>query len=563
MKKIKSLILSGIAIALLCGCHEEEVKETTLEFESYPKTTFYYGEEFTNSGIVLKVTPANGEPFLTEDVKTSKIKTTMPGTQKVKVYYTNDEYDIDASLEYEIEVIDWTPEDKAIFSETSISQLSGVYYPKMKGMELRTEIDETTKEITDYWIEKKNSSVSELYEYADLLENYCVTKPTVQNGQQYELTFKFYEQARVPSDYRDLYDEHELLCYKYCASIKYFDSNYLTEREIYATEIEDTLVLGLNDDNDLIVRFIADNVFFETRFGCEVNERLNFDNLIDIGIIDDIEQMLKGYEDESTGDYVIGYFDEVGPLAKDYLIFPKYEESDYEVVSIASYTSLYPWLHGEDDLCFEFEIATDNTDEYDEFISRIESIGDFVKTTRVDKIGKKNVNVTIYTIENKEYVGDLVIEVTEIIPDATTYTMQMESGRETITLDSYMVYYRWSRPELFSPCQTELCKIYERFYGEGKYDPNRFDIYENGSVGGAVEFASQADGITSKEEAADKFVEMCLTDYTCVKPNETLSISGMSVAASEYTNENFKVVVYSYFSGGRYNVEFSVESLKK
>ena len=216
MKKIKSFILLGYTIALLTGCGEEATFKS-IEIADAPKTTFYVGEEFSNTGLSLRVNLTDGSSFVTEDIATSKPSTSAPGTQKVRVYYTNDKYDIDTFITYDIEIIDWTREEKAIFSETSISTFAGVYYPKMEGMQLLTETDDETGDVIDYWIEKKNATFKDVDTYCELLKNYEVVKRITDTSGSYDMTFKFYEQPRVPTDFIENFDLNDAVCFKYCA----------------------------------------------------------------------------------------------------------------------------------------------------------------------------------------------------------------------------------------------------------------------------------------------------------------------------------------------------------
>ena len=556
MKKIKSILLAGFALTALAGCKDEEVK---IEIAEFPKTTFYCGEEFSSTGIVLNVTLPNGTSFLAEDIATSKPSTQIPGTQTVKVYYTNDEYDIDEFVTYDINIIDWTPEEKAVFSQTSFASLVNVYYPKMEGMKVLTETDDATGEVIDYWIEKENSSMKEIDDYSELLNNFKVTKTVSDSSGTYELDFKFYEQSVVPSDYRDYYDEHDLICYKCCASYKYLDYSSFQEYELYGNEIEDTLVIGLNEDGDMIIRFIANSIFFETMFSCEVNEHLDFSGLYSGAVIPFLQQTLMGYVDEE-GTRHLGYIENIAPFAKDYIILPDYEP---DVVSVANYASMYPWLHGEDDLSFELEISSNDTEAYDDFVASIEAIPDFVKTTRTDKIDRKDVEVSIYKMENKAYVGDLTIEVTDFMEDATSYTQTSDSGtiKQTVTVGAYRVYYRWSAPQIISPAQEELYKIYDKYYGVGKYDPNHLDVYPEGSVGTMLYFYTETDNVKSREETMDKFVADYLEGYTVTEPASSKTISGYDLYTAKYTNGTFDIEVFTYYSGtsGKYTVEFIID----
>ena len=215
MKKFRALLLSGLALSLLVGCKGENgdkipdptpvptpepqpepepepepepapVKFVNLTIKEYPKTTFYCGEEFSNNGIVLNVNFSDGSSFITEDVTTSKpssMKT--PGKQTIKAYYGNATLGINSFVTYEINIIDWTKDEKLFFNATSVSSFSGTYYPKMEGMEIKQEVNDAG-EVTDYWIELKNASKATVNEYLTLLDEYIVQKNIVQNGETYK-----------------------------------------------------------------------------------------------------------------------------------------------------------------------------------------------------------------------------------------------------------------------------------------------------------------------------------------------------------------------------------------
>ena len=232
-----------------------------------------------------------------------------------------------------------------------------------------------------------------------MLDEYQATKTIAQDGEAAKVTYKFYEQGSIPSDYKELYGQgmKNLICYKYCASYPYMDS-YGGVTNLYYAGVEDTLVIGLNNNNDLIVRYIANSLTFETALGQEVNERFTLDDLMIGKVYDYIKMFLFGYETEN-GVHANGVLETEAPLAVNYFLMPNIEP---DCLSLANYGSLYPWLHGEDDLCFELEIPC-SKDEYNTFIGELDAKDSFVKTTRVDNYGRKEVGVNIYTIEDKKY----------------------------------------------------------------------------------------------------------------------------------------------------------------
>lgn len=554
MKKITRLLLAGYSIALLAGCDSNE--NVPCEIVSIPKTTFYRGETFSNSGIQVKVSIPGMDPITTEDVTTTKPDTTTEGTKTVKVYYTSDTYDVSTYTTYEIKVIDWNSAEKAIFNETSISNFSGVYYPKMEGLNMVTETSDEDGSIIDYWLQKPNSTLNDVSEYCELLNNYYVSKPTALNGQIYNIEYKFYEQASVPADFRDLYDLNDAVCYKYSASYEYVDlTGVLT---LYGNEIEDTVVVGLDDNNNMVVRFIANSVFLEGSMACTAGEHLDFTGLFNGTALNFLNQLFLGYTDEE-GKVHAGELDKMAPLAKEDFIMPNYEP---DVIAVANYASMYPWLHGEDDLSFEVEIASNDTDEYNKFIAALDADTSFVKTTKTDNVRGKNVNVTVYTIEDKKYVGNLIIEVTDIIDDGVTYYSSEGTQRSQISVDCYRVYYRFQRPEIVSKAQEEVFRIYDIYYGAGNYDATKYDVYENGSIGGLVKYTVKNDGVNNATEATNKFVSQFLQGYTCTKDIYEKKVGSINCFCSEYTKDDFKVEIYAYFtSNGTYAVEFSVSTL--
>lgn len=559
MKKIKTLILTTYALTLLAGCSDKTVEFKSIEIETCPKTTFYCGEEFTNTGIALRINLSDGSYFISEDVHTTKPDTTNTGSKTVKVFYTNEEYNIDTFVSYDINVIDWTADEKAIFNQTTLSSLSGIYYPKMDGMKVMVETDDNTGEILDYWIQKDNSSLKEIDLYTELLNNYKATKFMNNGSTTVEIEFKFYEQSYVPSDFTDLYDEHDLVCYKYCGSYKYFDQSTFSETELYAYDFEDTIVIGLNTDGDMIIRYIVDSLMFENLLSTECGSYLDFNGLYGGGLLGYIQQLLMGTVDEDGKQY-LGYIDELGPLAKSYFVFPECEPN---VCAIANYCSMYPWLHGEDNLALELEICSDDREAYDDFINHLDDIDDYVKTTRVDKVGREDLNVTIYTIEDKEYVGSITIEVTDVIDDGMTYTETQNGTKTTVTVDTYRVYYRWSAPKLKSPEEKELMKIYDKFFGSGNYDSSDYEISDTGSALGQIYFSNKAEDVSTKEQALQKFVTEYLEGYTVVKEAENKDIpinnSTMTVCAATYANGSYSIDIYTYYSNSKYIVEFEIK----
>ena len=498
---------------------------------------------------------------------TSKPSTmSTPGKQKIKAYYTNDEYDINTWVTYDIEIIDWTIQDKAIFSETSLSSLAGAYYPMMEGMKVVTETDPVTG-VIDYWIELENGSKDTILEYCYLLDEYEAKKTVTQNGNTYTITFKFYEQRNVPLDFRQIYGSQytNTICFKYCASYEYIDMNSGGVYNLYANDVEDTLVIGLDKDNKMIVRYIVNSVKLENVFMAEVNERLTLNDLLFGATYTAFKKSLLGYDNEE-GQHAIGIIEENAPLALDYFIMPDVEP---EVFAMGDYSCAYPWLHGEDDCCFEITLPATQA-EHDEFVTKLDAKDSFVKTTRVDKMGTADVGVTIYTIENKDYVGNLTIEVTDYIVDALTYTITRNGRREEITTGIYNVYYRFQAPEVFSPTLDELYRIYEVFYGENNYSKTNYDRYEAGGVGGIIKFnqfkqttnhpTKDDNEVENKEEAFDKFIATALTGYACVKAAETITVNGIEVYSATYSNSNYTIEIYAYFAGnGKFAVEFKID----
>ena len=592
MKKFRALLLSGLALSLLVGCKGENgdkipdptpvptpepqpepepepepepapVKFVNLTIKEYPKTTFYCGEEFSNNGIVLNVNFSDGSSFITEDVTTSKpssMKT--PGKQTIKAYYGNPTLGINSYVTYEINIIDWTKDEKLFFNATSVSSFSGTYYPKMEGMEIKQEVNDAG-EVTDYWIELKNASKATVNEYLTLLDEYIVQKNIVQNGETYKVTYKFYEQSDVPDDFIQLYGREirNPICFKYCVSYPYMDS-YGRVYNLYYTEVEDTLVVGLNKNNDMIVRYIANSLTFEVMLGEPVNERLSLNSLMIGEAYSYIKKFLFGY-DTDTGTHANGVLETEAPLAIDYFLMP---DVNPEVISMANYASMYPWLHGEDDLCFELQIPA-TRDEYNAFVAELNAKDSFVKTTRVDNYGKSEVGVNIYTIEDKKYVGDLIIEVTDYIENGLSYTV---SDGDPVTTGIYMVYYRFQCPTLRSPAEEELFRIYDMYLGNGNYTKNNYSVYGGGAVDGEIKFAQfrqtsthttkDENEVESKEEALTKFVDTALEGYTCVEAAKELTIQNTAVTSAKYSNGQFTVTVASYFSGnGKFAVEFTIE----
>lgn len=567
MKKIKELLLAGYSIALLAGCTGDATFKS-IEICEFPKTTFYAGEDFSNTGISLKVTLNNGDTFITEDVTTSRPTNMLtPGTQTIKAYYTNDKYDIDTYLTYDIKVIDWSREEKAIFGQTSISSYAGIYYPKMEGMKLLTETDDTDGSVIDYWIELPNATAKDVDTYVEMLNNYHATKRVSDSSGSYDLTFKFYQQSSVPTDFRDYYgtEVYDAISFRYSASYEYMDPTYYQTYNLYGNEAEDTVVVGLSKEGKMIVRFIANSVYLETMFSCEVNEHLTFDNLYNGTALSYLRKSILGYTDEEGKRY-LGALEKIAPLAKDYFIIPDYE---CEVIGLANYASMYPWLHGEDDFCFEVEIDASDRDEYDAFIAALDAKTDFTKTTKQDKLKTYDVDVTVYTIEDKDYVGDLIIEVTDYVENGMSYYTYNDAGSKVaITTDCYRVYYRYQHPEKISPCVDEVYRIYESLYGEGDYS-SLYDVYEDGEIGGMVKFdqfkqtekhpTKDELEVENKEEALELFVSKCLAGYTVKEAPATKQINNYSLWAAKYENENYIVTCYAYYySSGKFAVEFSV-----
>lgn len=600
MKKFRTLLLTGLALSLLVGCkgddegdpipepepdpvqepepepnpeqpdpednpdpEEKTGKFVNLTIKEYPKTTFYCGEEFSNNGIVLNVNFDDGTSIVTEDVTTSK-PTTMktPGEQTIKAYYTNPSLGINSYVTYKIKIIDWTKDEKMFFNATSVSSFSGTYYPKMEGMEIKQEVNEAG-EVTDYWIELKNATRATVNEYLLLLDEYKVQKTMVQNGESYKVTYKFYEQSDVPDDFMQLYGREirNPICFKYCASYPYMDELGRIH-ELYFSEVEDTLVVGLNRNNDMIVRYIANSLTFEVMLGEPVNERLSLNSLMIGEAYSYVKKFLFGYETD-TGSHVNGVLETEAPLAVNYFLMP---DITPEVIAMANYASMYPWLHGEDDLCFELQIPA-TRDEYNTFMAALNAKDSFVKTTRVDNYGKTEVEVNIYTIENKTYVGDLVIEVTDYMEDGLSYTI---SGGETTTTGIYMVYYRFQCPNLRSPAEEELFRIYDMYLGDGNYSKSDYNVFGGGAVDGMVKYnqfretathtTKDANEVETKEEALTKFVDTALVGYTCVEAAKELNIQNTAVTSAKYANDDFIVTVATYFAGsGKFAVEFTIE----
>ena len=570
MKNIKKIFLTGLTIALItgCSCSEEKtetdtvVKFESLEIEKLPKTTFYCGENFSNNGIVLKVNFSDGSSYTTEDVTTSSPSSMMrPGKQTIKAYYSNSEKDINSYVTYEINLIDWTMEEKAIFGQTSISSLSGIYYPKMDGMKLVTEEDEEGN--IDYWIELENANESVMNNYLDLLDEYLVQRTAVQDGEQYVLTYRFYEQTRVPADFIDLYcDELEdMICFKYCASYEYIDTTYGTISEVYGSELEDTLVVGLDKDNKLIVRYIADRILLETMFGYEVNQRFQLNKLLYGTVYTGLRQSILGAEDAESGKHLLGLLDTLDPLAVDYFVMPDVVP---DVVALADYAPAYPWLHGEDLLCFEVMLPA-TEEEYNDFLATMDAKDSYVKSTREEQGKDKTYTYTVYKIENKDYVGSITVEVSEYHPNSITYSIDGEK-----TVGTYYIYYRLQTPEVLSPAVDEVCKIYDAIYGADKYDKDAIEVLYKGSIDGSVRFAQfkqtethstkDENEVESKEEALTKFVDKALTGYTVKEDAHVVQVKGVDVLTATYENEKFVITLGAYFSGnGIYTVEFTVE----
>ena len=573
MKNIKKIFLTGLTIALItgCSCSEEKtetdtvVKFESLEIEKLPKTTFYCGENFSNNGIVLKVNFSDGSSYTTEDVTTSSPSSMMrPGKQTIKAYYSNSEKDINSYVTYEINLIDWTMEEKAIFGQTSISSLSGIYYPKMDGMKLVTEEDEEGN--IDYWIELENANESVMNNYLDLLDEYLVQRTAVQDGEQYVLTYRFYEQTRVPADFIDLYGDEleDMICFKYCASYEYIDTTYGTISEVYGSELEDTLVVGLDKDNKLIVRYIADRILLETMFGYEVNQRFQLNKLLYGTVYTGLRQSILGAEDAESGKHLLGLLDTLDPLAVDYFIMP---DISLEVFSIEDICPLNPWVHGEDILSFEV-LITATEEEYNDYLSTLNAKDSFVKTTREEVYGPNTYTYSVYTIENKEYVGDIEIAVSNYLPDKVKYTIV--STGEAKSVGCYYVSFSIRAPEVLSPAISEACRIYDIFYGEGNYSKDNIQAYYKGAVDGSVKFTQFKETAThttkgeneveNMQEAAEKFVAKALNDYTVKEALHEVTMGGTKVISGTYENDNYIVTIASYFSGnGRFTVEFSIE----
>ena len=581
MKKLKVLLIGCYSLGLLVACGnnngdgpkgggEQETAKTfsSLTIEDYPKQVFYCGENFSNAGISLKVNFSDGSSFVTEDVVTSKPASMMiPGTQKIKAYYTNDEYDINTFVTYEIEVIDWTSEEKAIFGETSICSLAGVYYPKMQGMRLVTETDEVTGDVTDYYIVLENASMQTLLDYVELLKEYSATKTIVQNGSQINVDFKFYECPTVPSDFFTYYGDEmqDVLCYRYCSSYQYIDQTYGEIYNLYANEVEDTLVFGLTADNKMIIRFIANSVVLETVFSEEVNNRLALNSLFLGKAYTYLKQTLLGYVDEEGKRY-LGAVEEIAPLAVEHFVMA---DTEPDVMAIADNSALYPWEHGEDNYCFEVELAA-SEDDYNAFVAKLDADTAFTKTTKTRRFSRKDIQVTVYTIENMDYVGDLEIQVTEYLPNSLSYTKTDENGSNNVTSGAYLVSYQFRAPEKFSPTLDELYRIFDILYGADNYNKNNYDRYEDGMVGTLVRYnqfkateahPTKGDGeVESKEEALEKFVATCLTGYAQKEAPEAKTINGYDVYTAKYSNDDYIVTVVSYFAGnGKFAVEFTIE----
>lgn len=586
MKKTKALLL-GLSLVLLVGCGEqtqeqnqnnnnnnnnsnenqnnnnkEDVTFTGLSIKEYPKTTFYCGEKFQNNGIVLSINFSNGESITTEDVQTSKPSSMMvPGKQTIKAYYSNSLLDINAYTTYEIEIIDWTREEKAFFGQTSLCSVSGIYYPKMDGMEICAEQDVHGN--IDYWIELKNADIKTMNQYLDLLDEYEAKKTVNINGEATTLKFKFYEQPTVPSDFEDLYGDElrEMICFKYCASYNYVDTTYGGIYELNGSEIEDTLVVGLNKDNDLIIRYIVNSLLIETMMGSEVNDRNTLDKFLIGQAYTMLKQNILGYDNEE-GKHFTGLLETIAPLACEYFIMP---DEELEITSVADYGALYPWLHGEDSLCFEV-MVTSTAAKHDELIATLDAIDAFTKTSRTDKFGKNDVNVNVYTIENKEYVGDLSIEVTDYIENVLRYN----SDEGPVSVGAYYIYYRFQAPDVLSPTQDELYRIYDIFYGEGNYNKNASSVYTKGAIDGSVKFTQfkateshptkDENEVETKEEALDKFVSSALSGYTVKEAAKVVTIQGTEVVTAKYSNDDFIITAIAYFEGnGRFNVAFTIE----
>ena len=156
-----------------------------------------------------------------------------------------------------------------------------------------------------------------------------------------------------------------------------------------------------------------------------------------------LKKVLFGYEKEDDGSHVEGILDLSAPLAVNYLLMPDVAP---EVCAIADYCAAYPWKHGEDLLCFEVMLPG-TQEEYDAYIADIEAKDSFVKTTREEKVGRKTIHYTTYTIEDKAYVGDIVIEVSEyFVIDTTLPTISSINSYEKdgearirINIDDYKI----------------------------------------------------------------------------------------------------------------------------
>ena len=123
-----------------------------------------------------------------------------------------------------------------------------------------------------------------------------------------------------------------------------------------------------------------------------------------------LKKFLFGYDDEE-GQHALGTLEELAPLGISYFAMPDVEP---EIFLINNYASMYPWLHGEDDYCFEIELPG-TLEEHDAFVAQLDANDVYTKSTKTDKINGKDVNVNVYKIENKPYVGNLTIEVTDYV----------------------------------------------------------------------------------------------------------------------------------------------------
>lgn len=565
MKKLKTLLLASYSIALLAGCDSGKPTFAKCEIIEFPKQTFYYGENFTNTGLKVRVTLSDGSTFDSEDLTTPKVSTLRPGKSKVNVYYSNEEYNIDEILSYEINVIEWTKEEKYIFGETSISYLNGIYYPKLDGMEMKADLgDDNT--INDYWIEKKNATFDDFEAYLDLLNEYNVVKRI--NGEQgsYDMTYKFYEQSTVPSDFKDKYDLNDAICYKFACSYEYLDQQSFTMLELYGSDVEDTVVVGMNDEGSLIVRYIADSILLENLTFCEVNTYLTFDGLFNGAVASSLADELLGYDqidDKNEKKHIIGLVEDLAPLAVDDFIMPYFEP---DVFSISNYSSLYPWLHVEDDLAFEVEYCTNDKDSYQDFIAELDANTSFVKTTKTDKVRGLNTNVSVYTISNKQYVGNLTLEVTDFLEDCATFYSTQGTIRQKITTGCFRVYYKFQKPDVLSPAETATINILKEHFGEGNYVKEiDYIVQPKGAVYSTV-FYSQyktnsgtkgANQVENKEEAYDKFVAAYLNGFNEDTPATQKQLAGLEVVNGVYSNDEFVVELFAYFySAGKYAVDF-------